>query len=209
LGSRSFSGRLWQNGSNQMPLYPFKCDADSCGREIEKLMFLREYEAGDKPECPDCHGSMHRIHTARGRNANAFQAIVLHKGPDGSYSFPMNEHAPVPEGYEKLELTTFADVDRHMRSINAVERRKMEAHVEEQRLWLNHIESTNRAELRDRMRHMQPAARAFAELAMRHNDAKPRPKEVDPNVFVEVRERDSSNRESYVDRETAWKRRRG
>jgi hypothetical protein len=44
---------------------------------------------------------------------------------------------------------------------------------------------------------------------MRANDQKPRPRMTDPNVFIEVRERDSSNRERYNDERTGWKGRRG
>lgn len=151
---------------------------------------------------------MDRVHIARSRNAQAFDAIVLHKSATGEYSFPMHPNAPVPDGFQKVEVTTFQELDRHMGSINAIERRKIEQHVENERIWLNTIEATNRYELRERMRHMSPAGRAFAELAIRMNNAKARPEMRDANVMCDIRENMQSNREEHRDKLTNWQRRR-
>ena len=92
--------------------------------------------------------------------------------------------------------------------MNAQERREVERQVESEREWLNHMEATNRSDLRHAMARMSPKGRAFAEFAMRMNDAKPRPRAYDPNVYLEIRERDASNREAHRDALTQWKARR-
>ncbi len=187
-----------------MPIYNYKC---ANGHVVEKILLIAERETPGP--CPACQGDLERVYLARGRHANAFDPIVLHRSASGEYSFPMHPSAPIPEGFEKLEVTTFQELDRHMGSINAAERRKMEEHVEGERVWLNRIESENRSELRRQMQHMSPVMRAFAEVAMQQNDQKPRPRVIDPNVFAEIRERDASNREDHRDSLTGWQRRRG
>ena len=158
--------------------------------------------------CPECGGELARVYLSRQQEAQRFQPIVLHVSPDGEFSFPMHEHAPIPPGFEKRELRTFAEADAALKKVNASERRKMEAEVEGRTAQLNTMESDNRRELRERMRHMSPRMRHFAEVAMAENDRKPRPRMTDPNVFLEVRERDSSNREAHRDALTNWKARR-
>jgi hypothetical protein len=189
-------------GERLMPLYQYACPQ---GHEVEKVLQIAE--RNDPGPCGACGGVLERVWRVRGRNAQAFDPIVLHRSPDGKYSFPMHHSEPPLDGYERIECGTFQELDRHIKQANAVERRKMEAHVESQREQLNYMESVNRSELRDRMRHMQPVWRGFAELAMRENDKKPRPKVSDPNVYAEIRDFDASNRMEHRDLLTGWKRR--
>ncbi len=193
-----------------MPLYEYGCVDEACGDRTEVLQLLREYEAGEKPDCPTCHGPMQRIMLPSWQRAGAgFKPIVIHELSDGTFSFPMHEHAPVPEGAHRREITTFAEADRVMRKVNSLERSKVEQTVEQEQAWREAMEATNRSDLRQRMQSMSPRGRAFAELCMRMNDAKPTKRTFDPHAYIEVREYDQSNREAYRDRETDWRARRG
>lgn len=185
-----------------MPIFCYKCPQ---GHEVEKVLQIAE--RNDPGPCGACGGGLERVWRVRGRNAAAFAPIVLHRSPDGKYSFPMHHSEPPLEGYERIECGTFQELDHHIKQANSVERRKMEEHVESQREQLNYMEATNRAELRAQMRRMQPRMRGFAEFAMQQNDAKPRPQMREPELYAEIRERDSSNRTEYCDLLTGWKRR--
>lgn len=166
-------------------------------------------ERNDPGPCPECCGTLERVYLTRREDAKRFQPIVIHESADGEFSFPMHPNAPVPPGMIRRELTNFAEADAVLKRANARERLEAEAHAFERSEQLNYMERVNRSELRDRMRHMSPHMRAFAELAMRVNDAKPRPRAVDPHIFLEVRDFDRSNREAYRDQHTDWKRRQG
>jgi putative FmdB family regulatory protein len=193
-----------------MPLYEYGCLDAACGDRTEVLQLLREYEAGEKPDCPTCHGPMQRIMLPSWQRAgNGFQPIVIHELPDGTFSFPMHGSAPLPDGAQRREITTFAEADRVMRKVNQQERSKSEQHVEQEQAWREEMESANRSDLRQRMQSMSPRGRAFAEFCMRANDQKPQRRTVDPNVYLEIREFDRSNRDAYRDQETGWRERRG
>jgi hypothetical protein len=207
-----------------LPLFEFACDDDSCGVQTEKLMLLREYEAGEKPPCATCGGPMHRIYLPSYQRAGAaFKAIVIDERPDGTYSFPMSDAAPVADGAIRRSITSFAEADRVMRRVNDAERRIADAHTENQQRWLEHSESASRSDLRNGftyqdhdgktrtappLHQMSPLGRAFAEYVMRQNDAKARPRTREPGVMLEIREMDQSNREGYRDLATGWRNRR-
>lgn len=201
-----------------MPLYTFQ----HCDHHIEKLMLLREYTAGERPLCPTCNEPMEREWTSRRGSAQAFDPIVIDVSPDGEYSFPMNQEAPVRDGFTRRELRTFQEADSVLRHVNASERRKIEQFVEAQCASLEENERRNHSDLRTGFRwefpdgsvrtlpgvqHMTPAGRAFAEMAMRR-ESQQRPRSFDPGVFLEIRENDRSNRDPYEDRRTGWRERR-
>jgi predicted RNA-binding Zn-ribbon protein involved in translation (DUF1610 family) len=187
-----------------MPIYNFSCSA---GHVCEKI--IKWVESLTPGPCPECGGDLERVYLSRQQEAQRFKPIVIDVSPEGEFSFPMNEHAPVSLGFARRELRTFAEADAVMRSVNEKERRTMEAEVQGRTAQLDAMNAENRRELRERMRHMSPAGRAFADYVMAQNDAKARPRMSDPGVFLEIRERDGSNREAYSDSRTNWKRRKG
>jgi hypothetical protein len=185
-------------------------------------MLLREYVAGVQPSCPTCSGPMRRYYSSRSDRAQRFDPVVLDESPDGKFSYPMSPTAPIPEGYVRRELRTFAEVDSALRRVNAVERRKIEAFVERQHANLADSESRNNSDLRSGftyegsdgktvtippLHQLTPAGQALARYAMATMGAK-RPKSFEANVTLEIREMDSSNREGHDDRKTGWRERR-
>jgi hypothetical protein len=187
-----------------MPLYEY---SDTNGHVVELVLPIADRQ--NPGPCPECGAPLERVFLSRQQRAQRFQPIVLHVSPEGEFSFPMHEHAPVPEGFERREIRSFSEADQILRRVNAAERRKVEEHVESRQAELEYMESVNRSDLRRAMSSMSPKGRAFATLAMAVNDAKPRPRSFDPNILLEVREYDSSNREPQRDALTSWKTRRG
>jgi len=120
----------------------------------------------------------------------------------------MNNSAPVPAGYERKELRTFAEADHALKRVNAAERRKIEQRMEAECAQIEANEKINHGALRMQMQQMSPAGRAFARLAMARAEQK-RPRTFDANVYLDVRERDASNREAFEDSRTGWRNRKG
>jgi hypothetical protein len=151
---------------------------------------------------------MQRIYLPSYQHAGAgFQAIVIHEGDDGTFSFPMHPLAPVREGFKKVELRTFAEADAVMRKFNQRERDIIDQKVCNDQRHLEAVHAELRSDLYHQMRSMSAAGRAFAEVAIRHNDARP-VKAFEPGAFIEVRELDRSNRDGYRDKLTSWRERR-
>jgi len=70
------------------------------------------------------------------------------------------------------------------------------------------IRSELRGELRQRMQGMSEMGRAFAQFAMKVNDARKR-KSTEVGFHTEILHFDQSNREAHSDDRTDWKRRHG
>jgi len=188
-----------------MPLYDFSCVTPSCGRIFERLLQLSEYR--DPQPCPDCHGPTEKILLPSGLNASHFDPVVVHRDKAGNIRYPGAADAPLPAGFERVELRTFADIDRFSRQVNVSERRKIDQEVSRQQHAIDVTESRMRPELRAAMARMTPQQRAFAEVAIAANNAR-RPRTTDANFFLEAREYDGSNREAYRDVRSGWKARK-
>jgi len=171
-------------------------------------------EIGDYPFCP--HGSIYE------QNAQKFDPIVVHRNPDGSYSFPASHDAPVRAGCEKVEIRTLREADRITREVNAREDsqiREQHAHEQSNR---DQNRRRNRADL-DRLmaggmwknregqvRHgMSAEGREFAARMREYVDSKPRTRPGSANFHIDVFANDSSNREAHADARTNWKSRKG
>lgn len=143
----------------------------------------------------------------RGRDAQPIDPVVVHRAKDGTYRYPGSADAPVPSGYERIELRTLAEVDRFTKTVNQHERELIDQHVIHEEVLLQMNEARNRSDLRMAMQSMTPAQRAFARIAIERNNAH-RPRAYDPGFHLEVREMDASNREAHRDVRTGWKPRR-
>ena len=158
----------------------------------------QELQIGDWPYCP--HGS------TRPEYALRFDPIVVHQAADGSYRFPMAADAPVPPGYQKVELTTRRQVEALEHSVNARERREFEKHAERQRAASNEFWSRQNAELRARAKNFSPEGRAAVEYLIERQAREDRvPSAPDPGFHVEIMHYNSSNREGHDDARTHWK----
>lgn len=165
-------------------------NCQQCGEPIE---------IGDWPYCP--HGS------TVGRFAQGFEPVIVHRDADGNVRLPANRNAPVPEGFERVELTNVNQVRQLEGKMNADSKRQWEQWKERESEHFSELQREGRRELRERMKHMSPMGRMFAEYAMARNDRRSQPG-YEPNFFVEVFSMDASNREAWRDAETGWRARK-
>lgn len=137
-------------------------------------------------------------------NAQRFKPVVYHKHKSGRISWPGSDHAPVRPGYERCEARTLREIDQAVKTVNRQELDKAEQHQHREEIREAARREEFRPALRQRMQTMSPRGRALAQLAMDRNDAR-RPVKHDPNVHLEIREFDASNRDGYEDKSTGWK----
>lgn len=138
--------------------------------------------------------------------ANRFDPVVVHVDAKGNVRYPGNTKAPVPKGYERVELKTISDVRQFEKTVNRTMISDWQRHQEEKEQVRSQEVENNRRELRTMMESMSQRGRDFANYAMTHNNNRPRPR-FDPNFHVEAFSMDKSNREPYNDSTTEWKRR--
>lgn len=189
-----------------MPIADYVCAA--CETHIEHFFHHPLHQLPCEAE--GCSGIMVRtfepsITLKRRRTlAQAFSPVVIHRDVNGNIRFPGHPDAPIPDGFQKVELRTVREVRALEREMNVRERARFEEAQYREEQAFSAEQRERRAELRQMMRHMTPAGRALAEEAMRQNDERPR-KSYDPNFHVEAFSQDSSNREAYRDERTGWR----
>jgi hypothetical protein len=157
-------------------------------------------QVGDWPYCP--HPSV------TGSFAAGFDPVVIHRDAAGNIRYPANIHAPVPEGYQRVELRTVHEVRRFETEVNQRERAAADQHLSAREQQLSEKQAINRRELRTAMEGMSSFGRDFARHAMEHgNNRRPQTREV--GFHLDVFSNDSSNREVHRDARTDWKGRKG
>jgi len=119
--------------------------------------------------------------------------VVIHKADDGSVRFPGHANAPVPEGFERVELRTTEEKRRFEREINKNEYKRHQEAQERKEQYFGAIRSKNRAELREAMKHMSPRGRDIAMAAMEARDKRVSQK-YEAGFHIEALSMDASNR---------------
>lgn len=164
----------------------------------------KELEIGDYPFCP--HGSIYE------QSAKRFDPIVLHKGPNGEYSFPGNSSDPVPAGYEKIEITNIRQADRYVREIDSKERSKMFDNRENNRLYFEEKTRERRQQvdallqsgkLSNRARMLAEKAREYADK--KHDRRFSSTKAFSPNFHIQALSFDVGNRMPYAGPDTSYR----
>ena len=185
-----------------MPIYDFRCPKHGV---FEIAMPLREYD--DKKPCikKGCALIAEQVHLPRGGGRGQFaQPIVIHVSADGRTRFPGSPDAKLPKGFVKRELKTIRDIEGFERQMN--ERLKSEAqdHQEREERHFGAIQERNRSDLRMAMQSMSPIGRAFAEHAIKVNNARRR-KSTDMGFRCSILHEDAS-KSPQIDVSTGWKR---
>lgn len=170
----------------------------SCGDEMQ---------IGDWPFCggPGSHESIYR------QDSQRFDPIVLHRDPlSGEYSVPMHSSDPTPHGYEKIEIRTMREADKHIRYMDAREREKAVGNREMNRLYFEERTKERREKVDSLIRAGKLSGRAqwLAENARKMADAKHEKrfaKTLNPNCHFQALSFDSSNRMSYASKETGYR----
>lgn len=159
-----------------------------------------ELELGDWPYCeaPGGHGSIHRM------RVQGFDPVVIHRDAQGNIRYPAHSEAPVPAGFQKVELRTVAEVRRFESEVNMVERVKADQSLSQRERAFSEKQAEARRDLRSRMAHMSEFGKDFARHAMENTNQR-RPKSRDVGFHVDVFSNNSSNRETHRDALTDWK----
>lgn len=160
----------------------------------------QELEIGSWPYCP--HGS------TRGTFAAGFDPVVIHRDAQGNFRYPAHVNAPIPEGFQKVELRTTHEVRAFEAEVNQRERAKADMNLSQRESAFSLQQAARRRDLRSDMNHMSEQGRDFARLAMdRTNNRRAVPRDV--GFHLDVFSNNSSNREVHRDAKTDWKGRKG
>lgn len=166
------------------------------------------YRVNGTPKCGRCTAELSITFDEGGYRAQPFEPVVVFRDAAGNVRFPGRTDSSIPEGFQRVELRTSAEVHRFEREMNVRENAKHDIHAECEERYYNELERKNRRELREAMRQMTPQGRAFAEEAMRQGDKRPSGR-FDAGFHLPAFHYDSSNRAEHRDERTGWKARKG
>lgn len=135
-------------------------------------------------------------HSAR---AQRFSPVVIHKDAQGNIRYPAHANAPVPEGFQKVELTTVQQVRSLEREVNSRDREQSEKFRHSRQIMLDGQLKENRRVMEGLVQKFTPRGRKFYEK-MREVSERRRlrgPNDVKPEFVVEAFSQNQSNREAY------------
>lgn len=180
-----------------MPIYDFDCPQ---GHRFEA--YCHEYTEETPCRADGCKAKAHVVFVAiSGVGATDYAGsdpVVIHRAPDGSVRFPGNVNAPVPEGFERVELKTTHEKRRFEREINQNEYRKWADAQERKEKFFSEVRKQNRSELFAKMKDLPPFARDLAMAAINERNRKPSAK-YEAGFAIEALSMDASNRNSCDD----------
>jgi phage FluMu protein Com len=158
-------------------------------------------------KCGKCAAVLDTWIPAREEKAQPTEPTVVHLNAAGEVRFPGRSDAPLPPGFEKVELRTIRERDRFERSINARENGKYAIYMENRERVYAEVERQNRSDLRARMTNMSNLGRDFARVAMERSNNKPRPR-FDAGFMIEANHMNASNRGGECSERTGWRRKK-
>lgn len=129
-----------------------------------------ELEHGDWPFCggKNNHASVFNV------NAQRFDPVVIHRDAAGNVRYPGRSDAPVPKGFERVELRTVAEVRHFERDVDRKEAARFDlSRTRSEENFRAHQEQ-QRSDLRQEMRHMSNQGRDFARHAIEQNNKRDR-----------------------------------
>lgn len=207
-----------------MPMFDFECPK---GHHTEHFLskFTEREQCGQDgcTEVADYRPSFwYSGHVAF---AQRFSPVVIHRDVNGNVRFPGSADAPVPPGFQKVELSTTAQVRQFEKEINVRDsetadkfrgsrqafldgqlkaNREAVAAIRAGGAWEGTDEAGNiviRHGMSERGQKIYDALRRASELKQSQG-----PKATRPEFFVEAFTQDASNREDHRDSRTDWNR---
>jgi hypothetical protein len=88
-------------------------------------------------------------YSSSARNAQGFTPVVIHKDSQGNVRFPANANAPVPPGFQKVELTNIQQVRRLEKEVNTKDREIAEKFRQSRQVFLDGQLKENRRVMED------------------------------------------------------------
>ncbi|MHA2064562.1 MAG: hypothetical protein ACXABY_09305 [Candidatus Thorarchaeota archaeon] len=157
-------------------------------------------------------GVAHRVLLATpawNKKSKTTLGIVVHRDAHGNFRHPGDPNAPVPPGFEKVEIDTI----QHARKIEkAISEQSERIEINKLAGEHEHLEARRKAaedDTRANMSRMSPRGQEFAKLAMQKAQEKAakrvgRPKSGE-GVGFDALSYDKSNRGDFRDESTGWK----
>jgi hypothetical protein len=138
--------------------------------------------------------------------AQCFSPVVVHKDSEGNVRFPGHADAPVPPGFQKVELTDVHQIRKFESEVNKRDRERAEKFHEAKATLLNGQLKENRRVMEELVKNFTPRGRRFYDKMREVSEAKQssagRP--IDPGFYIEAFTQDSSNRDGYRDAKNNW-----
>ena len=207
-----------------MPLFDFECPK---GHHSEQ--YLSRYQ--DTSPCGEegcTEVGEYRPsfwYSSRVQLAQRFSPVVIHRDADGNVRFPGHANAPVPEGFQKVELATLHDVRKFEAEIGKRDTAKSEKFREARAAFLDGQLKANReavdrivaggtwqgtdeqGRIVERRGMSERGLKILHQLreASKQKQAQGR-SSANPAFFVEAFTQNASNREHHRDESTSWQR---
>lgn len=189
-----------------MAQYDFYCK--TCDRVEEHKASYETVDAGW--ECP-CGSHMEYLPSfTRPGDAQNFSPVVIHRDALGNIRYPGSADAPVPLGYEKVELRDLHSVRKFEAEVNSRDLAQSVQFSEAQKSLREGQLKENRRVMDGLVKNFTPRGKRFYDQMREVSEKKSasghnRP---DPSFFVEAFSQNSSNREDHRDAASGWTRNR-
>lgn len=134
-------------------------------------------------------------------HAQRFDPVVIHKDAQGNIRFPAHKDAPLPPGFQRVELTDVYQVRNLEKEVNRGDREKAERfRISRQTLTDGQLKE-NRRVMDNIVKGFSPRGRKFYDAMRRMSERKQQlgPKQTNPEFVVDAFSRDASNRDDYYD----------
>lgn len=192
-----------------MPAYDFKCPD---GHVTEKFMsYSRLQEIDHKAPCDQkledgnycskageyCPSFWYNSAT----NAQRFSPVVVHRDVNGNLRFPAHANAPVPEGFQRVELATIPEIRALEREVNAKDRETDSKFQDARNKFLDGQLAENRRSVASQVAGFSQRGKWFYDAIRRVSEKKRLAgrSSSKPEFFVEAFSMDASNRQGYRD----------
>lgn len=193
-----------------MPAYDFRCPE---GHVTEHFMKASEFEAaGQKTEC--AHVSEEGVfctlegeyspsfwYNSATHFAQRFSPVVIHRGIDGKLRFPAHADAPVPEGFQRVELSQLSEIRALEREVNARDRETDQKFQSARGQFLDGQLAENRRVMAAKVAGFSQKGRFFYDAMRKASEAKRLAGRGSskPEFYIEAFSQNASNREGYSD----------
>lgn len=196
-----------------MPAYDFKCPdghitehfmsysaLQECGGKISctEMVYNDEqrgmFECGKEGEYSASFWYSSGVHFAQ-----RFSPVVIHRGIDGKLRFPAHANAPVPDGFQRVELTDVSQIRALEREVNTRDRETDMRFQDARNKFLDGQLACNREAVATQVAGFSQRGKWFYDSIRRVSEKKRLAgrSAAKPEFFVEAFTQNSSNREEY------------
>lgn len=187
-----------------MPMYDYRCE--TCNRTFERF-FSKFVES---PNCTEC-GSVMSYEPSfwyNSRDAQSFTPVVIHRDSEGNIRLPGSVNAPVPPGFERVELRDIHQVRKFENEMNSKERDKAAEFRYAKSGNFDAQVRANREAMAQIVGKFSPRGRRFYDAMKEAADIKreqmSRRGTPEPNFHIDAFSFNASNREDYRDAANEW-----